>query len=111
MFRAPSGLHARRAAAGCLARLGPGIDLVQLDHVARNRRPNDQAIISRTRCARNHAERCWMPNMSARRSEEMPFDEDMMSQSARSHVETGRREHSIGVPVRIENWRAQARQR
>jgi hypothetical protein len=41
----------------------------------------------------------------------MPFDEDMMSQSARSQVATGSREHSIGVPVRIENWRVQARQR
>ncbi len=35
----------------------------------------------------------------------------MMSQSARSQVATGRRERSIGVPVRIENCRAQARQR
>ncbi len=41
----------------------------------------------------------------------VPFEDDMISQSPRNQVEIGRREHSIGVPVRIENWRAHVRNR
>lgn len=33
----------------------------------------------------------------------MPIEEDISSHNARSHVEMGRRELSIGVPVRMEN--------
>lgn len=52
-----------------------------------------------------------MPSISPSLSDEMPFDEDSMSQSPRSHIETGRRELSIGVPVRTENCFRQPRHR
>ncbi len=69
------------------------------------------AIMVLTRCAMNQAERCWVPNISASFSEEMPLEDEIMSQRARNQTDTGRRELSMGVPVRMENCRAQARQR
>lgn len=61
----------------------------------------------RTRCVRNHADFCWMPSISPSFSDDMPLDDERMSHSRRSQIDTGRRLLSTGVPVRTENCRRQ----